>query len=42
MVGHCLSAAGSVESVASIINCIRDLFFPILIEDLNPEIEKYN
>jgi hypothetical protein len=27
MVGHCLSGAGSVESVATVYNCTMGLFF---------------
>lgn len=39
MVGHCLSASGSVESVASILQIYHDFIFPnINCEDLNPEI----
>jgi hypothetical protein len=34
MIGHCLSAAGSIESI---VQYTKDLFFQIL-EDLNPEI----
>lgn len=38
-VGHCLSAAGSVESVASVLQIKHQLVFPNLnCEDLNPEI----
>lgn len=37
--GHCLSAAGSVESVASVLQIKHQLVFPNLnCEDLNPEI----
>jgi 3-oxoacyl-[acyl-carrier-protein] synthase-1 len=40
-VGHCLSAAGSVECVASILQIYEDLIFPnVNCEDLNPEILK--
>ena len=39
MVGHCLSAAGSIESVASILQLHHGFIFPnINCEDLNPEI----
>ena len=39
MVGHCLSAAGSIESVASILQIHDNFIFPnINCEDLNPEI----
>ena len=39
MVGHCLSAAGSIECVASILQIHHDFIFPnINCEDLNPEI----
>lgn len=39
MVGHCLSAAGSIESVASILQLYHGFIFPNLnCEDLNPEI----
>jgi len=39
MVGHCLSAAGSVESVASVLQIYNGFIFPnINCEDLNPEI----
>lgn len=39
MVGHCLSAAGSVESVASILQLHQGFIFPnINAEDLHPEI----
>jgi 3-oxoacyl-(acyl-carrier-protein) synthase len=39
MVGHCLSAAGSIESVASILQIHQNFIFPnINCEDLNPEI----
>lgn len=41
MVGHCLSGAGSVELVASILEIQNDFIFPsINCEDLNPEIIK--
>jgi 3-oxoacyl-[acyl-carrier-protein] synthase-1 len=40
-VGHCLSAAGSVECVASVLQIYEDLLFPnVNCEDLNPEILK--
>jgi 3-oxoacyl-(acyl-carrier-protein) synthase len=39
MVGHCLSAAGSIESVATILQLHHGFIFPnINCEDLNPEI----
>ena len=39
MVGHCISAAGSIESVASVLQIYRGFVFPnINCEDLNPEI----
>lgn len=39
MVGHCLSAAGSIECVASVLQLKNNYVFPNLnIEDLNPEI----
>jgi 3-oxoacyl-(acyl-carrier-protein) synthase len=39
MVGHCLSAAGSIESVASVLQIYHDFIFPnINCEDLNPDI----
>ncbi|MBF6642090.1 beta-ketoacyl-[acyl-carrier-protein] synthase family protein [Flavobacterium sp. J49] len=39
MVGHCLSASGSVESVASVLQLHHDFIFPnINCEDLHPEI----
>lgn len=38
-VGHCLSAAGSIESVASVLQIYHDFIFPNQnCEDLNPEI----
>ena len=41
MIGHSLSAAGSMECVASIIQISEEFIFPnINCEDLNPEIEK--
>ncbi len=41
MVGHCLSAAGSIEIVASILQIHQNFIFPnINCEDLNPEITK--
>ena len=41
LVGHCLSAAGSIESVASILQIHKNFIFPnINCEDLNPEITK--
>ena len=39
MVGHCLSGAGSVESVASVLQLHQGFIFPnINCEDLHPEI----
>ena len=39
MVGHCLSGAGSVESVASVMQLYQGFIFPnINCEDLHPEI----
>ena len=39
MVGHCLSASGSVESVASVLQVYEGFVFPnINCEDLNSEI----
>jgi 3-oxoacyl-(acyl-carrier-protein) synthase len=39
MVGHCLSAAGSIESVASVLQIYHNFIFPNTnCEDLNPEI----
>lgn len=39
MVGHCLSAAGSIESVASVLELYHGFIFPnINCEDLHPEI----
>ncbi|WP_432708929.1 beta-ketoacyl-[acyl-carrier-protein] synthase family protein [Pedobacter sp.] len=40
MTGHCLSAAGSIECVASVLQINEDFLFPnVNCEDLNPEIE---
>jgi 3-oxoacyl-(acyl-carrier-protein) synthase len=40
MVGHCLSGAGSVESVATVLQIYNDFIFPnINCEDLNSEIK---
>ena len=40
MVGHCLSAAGSIESVASVLQLYHGFIFPnINCEDLHPEIK---
>lgn len=40
MVGHCLSAAGSIESVASVLQLHQGFVFPNLnSEDLHPEID---
>jgi 3-oxoacyl-(acyl-carrier-protein) synthase len=39
MIGHCLSAAGSIESVASVLQIHEDFVFPsINCEDLHPEV----
>lgn len=39
MIGHCLSAAGSIESVATVIQLQHNFIFPnINCEDLHPEI----
>jgi 3-oxoacyl-[acyl-carrier-protein] synthase-1 len=39
MVGHCLSGAGSIESVASVLQIHHNFIFPnINCEDLNVEI----
>jgi len=39
MVGHCLSAAGSIESVASVLQLYHGFVFPnINCEDMHPEI----
>ena len=41
MIGHCLSAAGSIESVAAILGLKNGFIFPsINCEDLHPEIAK--
>lgn len=38
-IGHCLSAAGSIECIASILQLHQDFIFPnVNCEDLNPEI----
>jgi 3-oxoacyl-(acyl-carrier-protein) synthase len=39
MIGHCLSAAGSIESIAAVLQLHQGFIFPnINCEDLNPEI----
>jgi len=39
MIGHCISAAGSIESVASVLELYHGFLFPnVNCEDLNPEI----
>ena len=39
MVGHCLSASGSIESVATVLQLYQNFIFPnINCEDLNEEI----
>jgi 3-oxoacyl-(acyl-carrier-protein) synthase len=41
MIGHCISAAGSIESVASVLQLAEGFIFPnINCEDLHPAIEK--
>lgn len=41
MIGHCISAAGSIESVASVLQLSEGFIFPnINCEDLHPDIEK--
>lgn len=41
MIGHCLAAAGSIESVAAIIQLHQGFIFPAVnCEDVHPEIEK--
>ncbi len=41
MTGHCLSAAGSVESVAAVLQIYKNFIFKnVNVEDLHPEIEK--
>jgi 3-oxoacyl-(acyl-carrier-protein) synthase len=41
MIGHCLSAAGSIESVASVLQLYHGFIFPTInCEDLHPEITK--
>lgn len=41
MTGHCLAAAGSIESVAAVLQIVHGFVFPsINCEDLHPEIEK--
>ncbi len=40
MIGHCLAGAGSIESVAAIIQLKEDFIFPTInCEDIHPEIE---
>jgi 3-oxoacyl-(acyl-carrier-protein) synthase len=40
MIGHCISAAGSIECVAAVLQLSESFIFPnINCEDLNPEIE---
>ena len=39
MIGHCLSAAGSIESVAAVLQLVHNFVHPnINLEDVNPEI----
>jgi len=41
MTGHCLAAAGSIESVAAVLQIAHDFVFPsINCEDIHPEILK--
>ena len=41
MVGHCLSAAGAIESVAVVLELEENFLFPsINCEDVHPEIAK--
>jgi 3-oxoacyl-(acyl-carrier-protein) synthase len=41
MIGHCLSAAGSIETVASVLQIVHQFVHPnINLEDPNPEITK--
>lgn len=41
MTGHCLAAAGSIESVASVLQIEHDFIFPsVNCEDLHPEIQE--
>lgn len=41
MIGHCIGAAGSIESVAAVLGLHDDFVFPsINCEDIHPEIEK--
>ena len=41
MVGHCIGAAGSIESVAAVLGLYHDFVFPSINSgDLHPEIEK--
>ncbi|HEY4336975.1 MAG TPA: beta-ketoacyl-[acyl-carrier-protein] synthase family protein [Puia sp.] len=41
MIGHCLTAAGSIEAVAAILQIVHQFVHPnINLEDPNPEIEK--
>jgi 3-oxoacyl-(acyl-carrier-protein) synthase len=37
MIGHCLSAAGSIESIAAVLQ-LHQVYLNINCEDLNPEI----
>ena len=39
MTGHCLAAAGSIESVAAVLQIVHGFIFPTInCEDLHPEI----
>jgi 3-oxoacyl-(acyl-carrier-protein) synthase len=41
MIGHCIGAAGSIESVAAILGLYDDFIFPsINTEDIHPDIKK--
>ncbi len=41
MTGHCLAAAGSIESVAAVLQIVHGFIFPsINCEDIHPEIDK--
>ena len=41
MIGHCLSAAGTIESISAILQLYHGFIFPsINCEDIHPEIEK--
>lgn len=43
LIGHCLGAAGAIESIASVIQLHKGFLHPSLnCEDIHPEIEAYN